>query len=112
MACDLKVSQPATSFGPEETNLNAIECNSLPEVNIASHLAEAVEEGVQIFAPEAHHELYNAADQQSSHPLVSTLLIVVRLGFNVSQDPEITGTAVSTEIPDDVESNAVSNALK
>jgi hypothetical protein len=84
MASDLKVSQPVTLFGPEELSLDAIECNSLPEVNIASHLPEAVEEGVQVFAPEAQHELYNAADQRSSHPSVSTLLIVIRLGFNVS----------------------------
>jgi len=101
-----------TSFGQEEISLNAIECNGLPEVNIASHLAEAVEEGVQIFAPEAQHELHNAADQQSSRPLVSTLLIIIRLGFNVSQDPDLTGTAVSTEIPDDVKSDTVSNAMK
>ena len=84
MASDLKVSQPVTLFGPEEVSLNAIEHDSLSEVNIASHLPEAVEEGVQIFAPEAQHELYNAADQQSSHPSVSTFLIVIRLGFNVS----------------------------
>lgn len=84
------VSQPVTLSGSEEVGLNAIEYDSLPEVNIASHLSEAVEEGVQISAPEAQHELDNAADQQSSHPL----------------DLEITGTVVSTETPDGVKFDA------
>ena len=84
MASDLKVSQPVTLSGLEEVGLNAIEYDSLSEVNIASQLPKAIEEGVQIFAPEAQHKLYTAADRQSSHPLVSTLLIVIGLGFNVS----------------------------